>query len=741
MMSLGATRRCRRESQKGELPPLLTTGRRIRTSPAAARREPECPHAALEAGRRLPMRALVALAARRAAPPARRAWALAAGPPPRRLATPARAGAWGSLQPNGGADLKARALNDLIREASTPAGALKFVDEYGAALGASSVALIYHRLGDFVYRGGPSGRAKLLDECAPGLESLRSALDRAAPALGARDVAHTARALARLRGAGWLDDLRAVSSHALRRLPAFDPAERTILLWALSHAAGAEPELYGAVATSVARRAAELSAAQLASVARSMARAHVPSDALCAAVAAEVCARPHALPPSAAATVAYSLARAREQAAEAAEAARKGERASAGAVSAASAQPDAPPDAPPRAHLDATVGAAFRALAGACSADARRFDGHALSNMVWAYVHAEHAHTAEAQRLLCGLARAAPPLLPSCPPLALASLARDVSREAERLGAPAHDLLDAIAAEAAGRIDEFECPQSLANLGWAYAVRGVHDEALAAALAARLNALCAAAGGPGGAGFSNRHQWQLHQLAVSLELDSPGGLEGLLDGALRAELAERAEADVLRPETFHRPRLADLKRRWDAAGRRSGEEPPQRASHLSPQHRGLSKTLWRLGVPHDNSVCVRGYLADVKLRPADPAGAPLPPVLLDITAHSAYAPDGALRAHVQMKHRHWRQLGHVVVAVPYWEWRAQGTLGERVGYLNRRLAPHLALELAHRAETLQPPQPPRRGAPRPHPAGARPRRAPLARELKTGGAGGGARAH
>ncbi|KAG8457627.1 hypothetical protein KFE25_002291 [Diacronema lutheri] len=290
-----------------------------------------------------------------------------------------------------------------------------------------------------------------------------------------------------------------------------------------------------------------------------------------------------------------------------------------------------------------------------------------LAQLAWAY----------AQRP----ARRAPPRTPDAPPLAAAAIHVPPVVRSGACSPADHPtehraLFRAIARAAARTLahEPLTQPHSLCNLAWAYAVRGEHEPDLTAAIVAALrkHATCAAGDGGGDAGsawargplpgFGRAEQVQLHQWALSLQLDSHACAEPL-DGADATDAGGRVGASATRGATgggspadllpeglraswleaahaSHRdargaigvaspvPSRARDERGWGAVGGVPGAEPlppggavPTPFAKLPPQHRGLSATLSRLGAPHVNDAIVLGYKVDIQMLHSAAAGA------------------------------------------------------------------------------------------------------------------------
>jgi len=243
-------------------------------------------------------------------------------------------------------------------------------------------------------------------------------------------------------------------------------------------------------------------------------------------------------------------------------------------------------------------------------------------------------------------------------------------------GVHAPELFDAIAYESEQRIGSFKS-QDLANTAWAFAVAGVAGRDL---LVAAINARAAEIGS---GGFTADGRSQLHQffLSVELELRPPVGL------LAPAELRLNCRQTII-------------------------HETPITSSKL---HRDVSAELRRMGIAHQNELCVAqlGYHVDIAIPPvADAAaggGASDQPsddevsarareavraatagragIVIEVDGPTHYDSERRLIPSSEMKRRHLALVGWVVLAVPYWEWRVlEGGHARKTAYLAALLA-------------------------------------------------------
>jgi hypothetical protein len=339
-----------------------------------------------------------------------------------------------------------------------------------------------------------------------------------------------------------------------------------------------------------------------------------------------------------------------------------------------------------------------------------------------------HAMSSLPRAAAAAAAAAGAPSASAADELRFAAAADDGARDA---------LCAALAGAAARAAPRAQTPlPALAGVAWALAVRGSgndgHVDAAVAAFDAALRARLDACGASlcdwlGPRELVQLHQWHLAKAArnaLSAEAAS-GGLaaahalecaRAATAAAERAGLAAQFALPDGHADGDEEAAAADAHAyahlsRLGARGAGDGVPRGFGFADLQPQHRGLSATLRRLGLAHTNRAVVHGYAVDVAVAPqasdapseptrdGAPARGPLPSevVLIDLLAPGHYVEGSQrllLKPKISLKHEILRALGHRLVALPYWEWRALRDADGRAAFVQRALGDAVQLRRA-----------------------------------------------
>jgi len=362
-----------------------------------------------------------------------------------------------------------RTLNGLLTKTTTARELLELHEQYGSDFNHVNLATCWSRLGR-VRAGGE--RRWLLSDDGARLGALREQTQEQLRTFGAREVANTAHALARLalRGAAWASLWNEFERAALTRRSEFGPQELANTAWAFATAGHAAPALFEAIAEESAGCVRAFTPQALTNTAWAFATAGHAAPALLEAIAGESAGRVREFKPQELANTAWAFATAGHAApalfeAIAGEATRRVRELN-------------PQDLAITVWAFATAGhaapALFEVIAGEATRRVRELNPQDLAITAWAFATA--GHTAPA--LFEAIAEEASGRVHEFNPQALANTAWAFATAGH--AAPA--LLEAIVVEAAGRVRELN-PQELANTAWAFATAGHADPALFEAIA------------------------------------------------------------------------------------------------------------------------------------------------------------------------------------------------------------------------------------------------------------------
>jgi len=200
-----------------------------------------------------------------------------------------------------------RTLNGLLTKTTTARELLELHEQYGSAFDHVNLATCWSRLGRV--RAGGERRWLLTDDGAR-LSTLREQTREQLRTFGARQVANTAHALAKLalRGAAWASLWNEIERAALARRSEFGPQELPNTAWAFATAGHATPALFDAIAEEAAGKISELTPQGLANTAWAFATAGHATPALLAAIAEEAAGRVREFKPQELSNTAWAFA-------------------------------------------------------------------------------------------------------------------------------------------------------------------------------------------------------------------------------------------------------------------------------------------------------------------------------------------------------------------------------------------------------------------------------------------------